>query len=39
MTNLPMNLFCENLESVQYKVALAIKGKIQVTSREKKLWS
>ena len=31
--------FWEKLESVQYKIALAITGYIQGTSREKKLWS
>ena len=31
--------FCEKLESVQYKAALAITGAIQGTSIEKVLWS
>ena len=35
MTNLKMNRFCEKLESVPYKAALAITGAIQGTSREK----
>ena len=35
MTNLKMNLFCEKLESVQYKAALAITGAEQGASRDK----
>ena len=35
MTNLKMNLFCEKLESVKYKAALAVTGAIQGTSCEK----
>lgn len=35
MTNLSMNLFAKKLESVQYKAALAIKGTIHGTSKEK----
>ena len=35
MTNVKINLFCEKLESVQYKAALAITGAIQGTSRDK----
>ena len=35
MTNLKINLFCEKLESVQYKAALATTGAIQGTSRDK----
>ena len=35
MTNLKMNLFCEKLESFQYKAALAMTGVMQGTSRDK----
>ena len=35
MTNFKMNLFCEELESVQYKAALTITGTMQRTSRDK----
>ena len=35
MTNLKMNLFCEKIESVQYKAVLAITGVIQGTPRDK----
>ena len=35
MTKFKMNLFCEKLESVQYKAALAITGTKQRTSRDK----
>ena len=35
ITNLKMNHFCEKLELVQYKAALAITGAIQSTSRDK----
>ena len=35
LINLKMNLFCEKLESVQYKTALAITGAIQDTSLDK----
>ena len=34
-TNLKMNHFCEKIELVQYKAALAITGAIQSTSRDK----
>ena len=35
ITNLKMNHFCEKIELVQYKAALAITGAIQSTSRDK----
>ena len=35
MTNLRMNLFCEKLESLQYKTAVEITGAIEGTSRDK----
>ena len=35
MTNLKINIFCEKLESVQYKAALATTGAIQGTCRDK----
>ena len=35
MTNFPMNLFVNQLESVQCEAALAITGAMQGTSREK----
>ena len=35
MTNLKINLFCEKLESEQYKVTLAITGTIKGSSRDK----
>ena len=35
MTNLIMNLFVKKLESIQYKVTLAITGAIQGISRKK----
>ena len=35
MTNLTMTHFVKNLESIQYKAALAITGAIQGTSRDR----
>ena len=35
MTNPKINLFCEKIESVQYKTASAITGAIQGTSCDK----
>ena len=35
LTNVKMNYFCEKLNSLQYKAALAITGAIRGTSRDK----